>query len=130
MNGRVARDDGGKKGGKKGSKGSKLDGYGDKDKGGNGSEGKCTKPDTAVTVASKVNCPYKWANSIDEEDDRTSSWESEPVKNSRAWRRLTKKVSGAGLRRAESAGGEGGLTRDLQLTISQRKTKTNRCRGD
>ena len=25
-----------------------------------------------------VNCPYKWANSIDEEDDQTSSWESEP----------------------------------------------------
>ena len=24
-----------------------------------------------------VNCPYKWANSIDE-DDQTSSWESEP----------------------------------------------------
>ena len=24
-----------------------------------------------------VNCPYKWANSIDEEDDQTSSWESE-----------------------------------------------------
>ena len=26
-----------------------------------------------------VNCPYKWANSIEEEeDDQTSSWESEP----------------------------------------------------
>ena len=25
-----------------------------------------------------VNCPYKWASSIDEEDDQTSSWESEP----------------------------------------------------
>ena len=25
-----------------------------------------------------VNCPYKWANSIDEEDDQTSSLESEP----------------------------------------------------
>ena len=25
-----------------------------------------------------MNCPYKWANSIDEEDDQTSSWESEP----------------------------------------------------
>ena len=24
-----------------------------------------------------VNCPYKWANSIGEEDDQTSSWESE-----------------------------------------------------
>ena len=25
-----------------------------------------------------VNCPYKWSNSKDEEDDQTSSWESEP----------------------------------------------------
>ena len=25
-----------------------------------------------------MNCPYKWANSIDEEDDQTSSWKSEP----------------------------------------------------
>ena len=25
-----------------------------------------------------MNCPYKWANSIDEEDDQTSSCESEP----------------------------------------------------
>ena len=38
--------------------------------------------------------------------------------------------SGAGLRRAESPGGEGELTRDRQFTLSQRKTKTNRCRGN
>ena len=25
-----------------------------------------------------VNCPHKWANTIDEEDDQTTSWESEP----------------------------------------------------
>ena len=25
-----------------------------------------------------VNCPYKWANSIDEEDDQISPWKSEP----------------------------------------------------
>ena len=25
-----------------------------------------------------VNCPYNWANSTDEEDDQTTSWESEP----------------------------------------------------
>ena len=41
-----------------------------------------------------------------------------------------KKESGAGLRKAESPAGEGELTRDQQFTISQRKTKTNRCRGD
>ena len=26
-----------------------------------------------------VNCPYKWTNSIDEEEDQSSSWESELV---------------------------------------------------
>ena len=25
-----------------------------------------------------MNCPYSWTNSIDEEDDQGSSWESEP----------------------------------------------------
>ena len=25
-----------------------------------------------------MNCPCKWTNSIDEEDDQGSSWESEP----------------------------------------------------
>ena len=25
-----------------------------------------------------VNCPYKWANNMDEEDDQVSSWEGEP----------------------------------------------------
>ena len=25
-----------------------------------------------------MNCPFMWANNIDEEDDQTSSWESEP----------------------------------------------------
>ena len=39
------------------------------------------------------------------------------LKNSRAWRRLTKE-SGAGERRAESPGGEGGLTRDQHCTTS------------
>ena len=43
------------------------------------------------------------------------------LKNSRAWRRLTRKESGAALRRVESPDGEGELTRDQQFTISQRK---------
>ena len=51
------------------------------------------------------------------------------LKNSRAWKRKTRKKSGADLRRAESPGGEGELTHDWQSTIPQRKTKTNRCRG-
>ena len=25
-----------------------------------------------------MNCPYKWTNNMDEEDDQGSSWESEP----------------------------------------------------
>ena len=45
------------------------------------SKGK-SETDTATTAESRghigVNCPYKWANSIDEEDDQTTSWESEP----------------------------------------------------
>ena len=53
------RDDGGKRGGKKGSKGSKPDRYGDKDKGGNGSKakgkgkGKGKSENPAMTAASK-----------------------------------------------------------------------------
>ena len=81
------RDDGANKGGKKGSKGSKPDWHGDKGKGGNGSKGKGIgngKSETRYCYDCGeqghigVNCPYQWANSIDEEDDQTSSWESEP----------------------------------------------------
>ena len=43
---------------------------------------------------------------------------------------MTKKESGAGLRRAESPDGEGELTHDQQFTISLRKTKMNKFRGD
>ena len=52
------------------------------------------------------------------------------LENSLAWRRMMKKDSGAGLRRAEPPDGEGGLTHDWQFTISLRKTKMNRYRGD
>ena len=83
MNGRVADD-----GGKKGSKGSKPDWYGDKDKGDNGSKGEGKgkgkgKSETRYCYDCEgqghigMNCPYKWANSTDEEDDQVSSWESE-----------------------------------------------------
>ena len=80
------RDDGGKKGGKKGSKDSKPDRYSDKNKGSKGkgkgkSKGKSETRycyDRGEQGHIGVNCPYKWANSIDEEDDQTSSWESEP----------------------------------------------------
>ena len=39
-----------------------------------------------------MNCPYKWANSTDEEDDQGSSWKvslkEKRQKNSRVWRHL------------------------------------------
>ena len=79
-------DDGGKKGGKKGSKGSKPDRYSDKDNGskGQGKDKSKSKSEPRYCYDCKeqvhigVNCPCKWANSIDEEDDQTSSWKSEP----------------------------------------------------
>ena len=80
------RDDGGKKGGKKGFKGSKPDWKSGKDKGSNGkgkgkSKGKSETRycyDCGEQGHIGVNCPNKLANGIDEEDDQTSSWESEP----------------------------------------------------
>ena len=62
------RYDGGKKGGKKGSK---PDWHGDK------SETRYCY-DCGEQGHIGVDCPHKLANSIDEEDDQTSSWESEP----------------------------------------------------
>ena len=74
------RDDGGKKGGKKGSRDSKSDWHSGKDKGSKGKGKSETRYcyDCGEQGHIGVNCPYKWANSIDEEDDQTSSWESEP----------------------------------------------------
>ena len=80
------RDDGGKEGGKNCFKGSKPDWYSGKDKGSKGkgkgkSKGKSETRycyDCGEQGYIGVNCSCKWANSIDEEDDQTSSWESEP----------------------------------------------------
>ena len=83
------RDDGGKKGGKRGSKGSKPDWCGDQDKGGTGSKGKGKGKGKGKSEARwcydcggqghvGMNCPHKWTTSIDKEDDQGSSWESEP----------------------------------------------------
>ena len=81
-----------------------------------------------------MNCPYKWANSIAEEDDQTSSWESElEGENAEELASLeTHDEEGEWWwpDKAESPDGEGELTRDRQFTISQRKAKTNRYRGD
>ena len=60
-----------------GKKGGKPDRYGGTDKGSKGkgkSETRCCY-DCGEQGHIGVNCPYKWANSIDEEDDQTLSWE-------------------------------------------------------
>ena len=66
------RDDGAKKRGKKGSKGSKPEGRGK----GKSETRYCCNCGEQGHIG--VNCPYEWANSIDEEDEQVSSWESEP----------------------------------------------------
>ena len=83
--GRVAeRDDRGRKGGMKGFEGSNSDWHGDQDKGSNGRKNKGKGEsetrycfDCGEQGHIGVNCPYKWTNSIEEENDRGSSWESE-----------------------------------------------------
>ena len=82
LTGPMQFDDVGKKGGKKSSKGSKPDWYGDKDKGGTGNKGK-GKNETRYCYDGEqvhigLNCPYQRTNSSDEEDDQSSSGESEP----------------------------------------------------
>ena len=80
MNGRVAREM------------TEADWYSDKNKGSKGkgkgkSKGKSETRycyDRGEQGHIGVNCPYKWANSIDEEDDQTSSWESEPEEGENA----------------------------------------------
>ena len=76
------RDDGGKKGGEQCSKGSKSDWYGDRDGGSNGNTGRGKGEGHSETRCCYdcgeqghigVNCPHKWTNSIDEEDDQRSS---------------------------------------------------------
>ena len=124
------RDDGGKKGGKKGSKGSIPDWHTDKDKESKGKgkgkgRARAHRSELSIQVGQQ-HWRRGWSNII------VGHWGwRRMLKNSRGWRRLTSKESGAGLRRAKSAHGEGEgeLTRDQQFTISQRKTKTNRCRG-
>ena len=130
------RDDGAKRGGKKGFNGSKPDWHSDKDKGSKG-KGKGKRKGKSETRCCHecgeqghigVNCPYKWANSIDEEDDHRgrASLKERTLKNWRAWRRLTKKENSAGLRRAESPGGEGELTHDQHSTTSQKTMKVSK----
>ena len=52
------------------------------------------------------------------------------LKNSRAWRRLTQKESGAGPAETGSTDGEGGLIHDQHSTTSPKMMKASRCLGD
>ena len=67
-----------------------------------------------------MNFPYKWTNSIDEEDDQGSSWrvslKEKRQTNSRAWRHLMTNESGARLEGTGSPDEEGGLIRDQHFT--------------
>ena len=139
------RDDGAKKGGKKGSKGSKPDWHGDNDKGGDGSKGKGKgkgkgKSETRYCYDFGeqghigVNCPYKWPTALMKRMIKhhrgRASLKERTLKNSRAWRRLTKKESGAGLSRAESPGGEGELTHDQHSTTLLNHLLSRNAGGD
>ena len=96
------------------------------------------KPDTATTAESKdtsegtvhTSGPTVKTRKMTKHHHGRVSVKERMLKNSRGWKRMTRKESGAGLRGAESPDGDGELTRNRQSTILQRKTKTNRCRGD
>ena len=94
------RDDGGRKGGKKGSKGSKPEWHGEREKGGNGNKGKGKGKGKSETRYGYnggeqghvgTNCPHKWTNNIDEEMTKARrgivSLKGRKQKNSRVWRR-------------------------------------------
>ena len=57
-----------------------------------------------------MNCPYKWTNSTDEEDDQTSSWESEPAGENAEELASLETPDEEGEWRAESTGAEGEFT--------------------
>ena len=57
---------------------------------------------------------------------RRASLKERTLKNSPAWRRLTRKESGAGLIRAESPGGEGELTHDQHSTTPLKTMKVSK----
>ena len=69
-----------------------------------------------------MNCPYKCANRIDDEDDQASSNPREGNQMTlRVSRHPIMKESGAGSRRAEPSGGERGLIHG-QHSITSPKT--------
>ena len=99
-------DDGGKKGSKKGSKGSTSDWYCDKDKGFNGIKGQGKGKGKSETRCGYdygeqghigVNCPHRWTTNIVEEDDQEKvNLRVRRQKNLRAWRHLMMRENGVG----------------------------------
>ena len=92
------------------------------------------KPDTATTAESRCTSeqtvhssgPTALMKKTIKHRRGGASLKEKMPKNSRAWRRLTKKETGAGLRRAESPGGEGKLTRDQHSTSSLKTMKVSK----
>ena len=77
-----------------------------------------------------VNCPYKWANSIDEEDDQIPSWEREPDgENAEELASLeTPDEEGEWCwpKKSSVTRGEGELIHDRHSTVSSKMTKTSK----
>ena len=132
------RDNGGKKGGKKGSKAANPIGTVTRTKEARERVRARTKarvkPVTAVTAESRSTSEFTVHKSgptaltkkmINHHRGRASLKEG-TLKNSRAWRRLTEKESGAGQRRAESPGGEGESTHDQHSTTSLKTMKASK----
>ena len=92
------------------------------------------KPDTATTAESRgtsvqtvhTSGPTALMKKVIKYYRGRASLKERTLKNSRAWRRPTRKESGAGLRRAESPGGEGELTHDQQSTTSMKTMKVSK----
>ena len=128
------RDDGGKKGGKQGSKGSKLDWYGDKGKGSTGNKGKGKGKSEARCCYdcfpqghTGVNCPTKKRTKA--RRGKVSLTEKRQ-KNSRAWRHLMTRESGAGPKGTESQDGESEWTQDQHFTALLKITWMSKCLED
>ena len=71
-----------------------------------------------------MNCPYKWANSADEEDELVSSWESEPAGEKAE--KLETLDDEAGTGETGSPDGAGRLIRDQHSTTSLKKMKVSK----
>ena len=80
-----------------------------------------------------MNCPYKWTNSKDEEDDQGSSWESEPEGNKAEQLASLEALDGEGewcWSGTESPDGENEWTQDQHFTTLPRTTRMSKRSED